>query len=356
VTAPNFSFIACQAGAESALKREIARLEPDWRFAFSRPGFVTFRTALPDPPAPLRSAFARTYGRSLGKAAGDDPRSLARSFWAAVVASLPLEGHGIAHLHVWQRAAALPGDDDYGPESAAAAASAGALLLDQRPAGVEPPRLNEHASAGERVLDCVLVEPREWWFGTHVAGAPETSWPGGVPQLAASPDMISRAYLKLAEALSWSSLAVAAGDRCVEIGSAPGGSCQLLLERGCHVTGVDPAEMDPRVLAHPHFTYLRARAKDLKRSAFEPFRWLTCDANVAPKYTLDTVEPIVTWPASRIEGIVLTLKLTDANLATALPAFAQRVRTWGYRKIRIRQLAFNRQEVCMVATDRRPRG
>jgi 23S rRNA (cytidine2498-2'-O)-methyltransferase len=354
VNAPHFAFVACQAGAEAALKRDIARLDPSWRFAFSRPGFVTFRTGAAQPRT-LRSAFARTHGLSLGKAAANDPRSLARSFWTTAAASLPLERTGIRHLHVWQRAAPLPGDDDYGPESAAAATHAGALLLEARPADGAPPHLNVPAQPGEPVLDCVIVEPHEWWVGTHVATAPETCWPGGVPNLAAPPNMVSRAYLKLAEALLWSGLPILAGDRCVEIGSAPGGSCQLLLERGCRVTGVDPAEMDPRVLADSRFTHLRARPKDLKRSTFEPFRWLTCDANVAPKYTLDTVEPLVTWPAARIEGLVLTLKLTDPKLAATLPAFEERVRSWGYRDIRTRQLAFNRQEVCMVATDRGPR-
>ena len=41
-----FLFVACQAGAEAALKGEMARLWPTFRLAFSRPGFVTFK--LPD--------------------------------------------------------------------------------------------------------------------------------------------------------------------------------------------------------------------------------------------------------------------------------------------------------------------
>lgn len=75
------------------------------------------------------------------------------------------------------------------------------------------------------------------------------------------------------------------------------------------------------------------------------------DANVAPKYTLDTVEAIVTQPEVRIEGLLLTLKLTDLALAAELPLFHKRIRSWGYRRVRARQLAFNRQEVCVVATD-----
>ena len=165
------------------------------------------------------------------------------------------------------------------------------------------------------MLDCVLVERNEWWLGWHRAGSPETRWPGGVPAIAVPPRMISRAYLKIVEALEWSKLPLAAGDRCVEIGSSPGGSCLALLERGLVVTGIDPAEMDPPVLAHPGFTHVRARAKDVKRSVFRDCRWLVMDANVAPGYTLDTLDALLTQGGARPDGLVLTLKLTDGKLA-----------------------------------------
>ena len=68
--------------------------------------------------------------------------------------------------------------------------------------------------------------------------------------------------------------------------------------------------------------------------------------------TLDTVEAIVNAPDVRLEGLVLTLKLTDPRLAAELPAFHKRIRGWGYQHVRARQLAFDRQEVCVVATER----
>jgi 23S rRNA (cytidine2498-2'-O)-methyltransferase len=118
------------------------------------------------------------------------------------------------------------------------------------------------------------------------------------------------------------------------------------------VTGIDPAEMDPAVLAHPNFTHVRARAKEVKRSVFRGCQWLVMDANVAPNYTLDTLEGVLTQGGARPEGLVLTLKLTEPKLAEKLPAFAERLRRFGFRRVRMRQLAFNRQEVCAVASDR----
>jgi hypothetical protein len=76
------------------------------------------------------------------------------------------------------------------------------------------------------------------------------------------------------------------------------------------------------------------------------------DTNEAPKHTLDTVEAIMATPDLRVEGLVLTLKLTDPRLTAQLPAFHKRIRGWGYQHVRARQLAFNRQEVCVVATER----
>jgi 23S rRNA (cytidine2498-2'-O)-methyltransferase len=160
--------------------------------------------------------------------------------------------------------------------------------------------------------------------------------------------MISRAYLKIVEALEWSALPMQPGDRCVEIGSSPGGSCLALLERGLLVTGIDPAEMDPEVLAHPNFTHIRAIAKNVKRGLFRECRWLVMDANVAPNYTLDTLDGVLTQGGAKPEGLVLTLKLTDPALEEKLPAIAERLRRYGYRRVRMRQLAYNRQEICAV--------
>jgi 23S rRNA (cytidine2498-2'-O)-methyltransferase len=346
-----FIFAATQAGAESQLKSGIAREHPALRFAFSRPGFVTFRSPeeLSDDFA-LQSVFARTWGYSLGKVGGTDDAQRVRDAWRLVGEQLP--GRTFRHLHVWQREQPLPGDESWDPTADVLSQSIGTLLLDQGPA--PPGRLtcNGVAAAGELVLDCVLVERHEWWLGWHRAASPETRWPGGMPEITLPPRMISRAYLKIIEALEWSELPIAAGDRCVEIGSSPGGSCLALLERGLVVTGIDPAEMDPLVLAEPRFTHLRARAKDVKRSVFRECRWLVMDANVAPNYTLDTLDGLLTQTGVRPEGLLLTLKLTDPVLAGKLPEIAERIRRHGYKKVRMRQLAFNRREICAVVTER----
>jgi 23S rRNA (cytidine2498-2'-O)-methyltransferase len=346
---PHFLFTVCQRGAEQALKKELARQWPDFRFAYSRPGFLTFK--LPEDieladDFELRSVFARTHGFSLGKVAGDTAEALARSAWELV------HDMAIDHLHVWQRDADLPGERGFEPGLTPLAEEIGAIIAGQmppEPARPSPLPVNRVARSGDRVLDCVLVEPNEWWVGYHRAATMPSRWPGGTPKVEMPPDAVSRAYLKMEEALLWSRLPVAAGDRCVEIGSAPGGSCQALLDCDLLVAGIDPADMDEALTSDPNFTHIKARGAALKRIEFRGVKWLMADSNVAPHRTLDTVEDIVTNREVHIRGLLLTLKLPDWSLAESIPEYLERVRSWGYRYVNARQLAFNRHEFCIAA-------
>ena len=87
----------------------------------------------------------------------------------------------------------------------------------------------------------------------------------------------------------------------------------------------------------------------MRRREFRNTKWLTADMNVAPGYTLDTVEAIVTYPQVNIRGLLLTLKLPDWELANELPLYFARIRSWGYQEVHARQLQYNRQEVCVAA-------
>lgn len=338
----HFLFVACQIGAEGALKGELAVNWPEFRLAFSRPGFLTFKL----PPEhgltadfDIKSVFARTYGFSLGRVEGPMAENLFVQTWELA------KDQEVDLVHVWQRDALAPGEHGFEPGPTELADEIGHLLAAARP---ELP-VNKRARPGERVLDVVLVEPNQWFIGLHQAASMPSRWPGGVCQIEPPEEMISRAYLKMHEALLWSRLPISSGDRAVEIGSSPGGACQALLERGLVVTGIDPAEMDESLLAHPHFTHIRKRASEVKRREFSGVKWLMADSNVAPAHTLDSVEAIVTHPDVHIRGMLLTLKLLSWELTAEIPNYVARVRSWGYEHVRARQLASNRQEICLLA-------
>ncbi len=352
---PGFVYAVCQHGAEKALKREVAARAPLLRPAFLRPGFVTFKLdqpcAQPEKFA-LPSAFARTSGFSLGSVKGDRLHELAKQVWELPDVAAAMNAIQIAGLHVWQRDERSPGDRGFEPGPTALAVEAEHALRELTP--IEG--LREDASGGHQgtprnrwVIDVALIEPGQWFVGCHRTTSRVASWPGGVPPLELPEHAVSRAYLKIAEALDWASLPMSRGDRIIELGSAPGGASQAMLEAGLDVIGVDPAEMAEEVLANPRFTHIRTRSIEASRKVFRHVQWLAADMNVAPQYTLDAVESIVTHPGVHIRGMLLTLKLPDWQLVDELPAYVERVRGWGYKDVRLRQLAFNRQEICLAA-------
>src|SRR3972149_8392314 len=112
-----FIFITCQVGAERAVKEEMARQWGEFRFAYSRPGFLTFKLPEAWPRKrghgtgcslnedfDLRSVFARAYAFSLGKVEGSDAAAMAREAWG-------LFGRRRANrIHVWARDAREAGD------------------------------------------------------------------------------------------------------------------------------------------------------------------------------------------------------------------------------------------------------
>jgi 23S rRNA (cytidine2498-2'-O)-methyltransferase len=125
------------------------------------------------------------------------------------------------------------------------------------------------------------------------------------------------------------------------------------LERGLFVTGIDPADVEPVVLEHSRFRHLKKRGSDVRRNEFEGVRWLVADMNIAPQDTLDEVEAIVSHPSVSIRGLVLTLKCSEWSVAEQLSKFVERVRGWGYRDVRCRQLVTGGQEICLVALRRK---
>jgi 23S rRNA (cytidine2498-2'-O)-methyltransferase len=252
-------------------------------------------------------------------------------------------------IHIWQRELYLPGTRGFEPGSTELVESLVGKIETMAQSRGRKITVNRRARVNEVVFDITLVQPNEWWFGYHVAGTPSARWPGGVPMLAGG-EFISRAYLKLYEALLWSGIHINPDDVCAEIGSAPGGACQLLLEKGAKVIAIDPAEMDESIANHKNLKHLRCRGHEVKKRELKDVRWLIADLNVAPSHALDTIENIATnRHLGRLMGMILTLKLADWKLADEIPDWIQRVKSFGFQLVKTRQLAFNRREICMVA-------
>jgi 23S rRNA (cytidine2498-2'-O)-methyltransferase len=357
VMASQFIFTVCQVGAEAVLKKEIARNHPELRFAFSRPGFVTFKSEKPlAADIELNSLFARAYGLSLGKSDLGAVEKLVTDT-AQVLQDLK-EKSGKLRLHIWERDQHKPGEEpkDFQPGVWKAAVFNKIKLMpefgDLFADGAE-------ARPGEMVLDLVVVEENQIWAGGHVHTENHPRWPGGAPAISLPPEAPSRAYLKLEEALLWSDISVKPEDIAVEIGSAPGGASYALLKRGLNVVGIDPGEMDPRVLAfgEDRFFHMKQTVASTRREDLPDIvHWLLLDMNVAPNITLYQIDRLQARMKSTLLGVLLTIKLNEWKIADEIPDMLEHIRAMGMEEVRATQLATNKQEIFIYGLTRRGLG
>lgn len=388
---PRFMFATCQVGAENLVKEEIFKQFPDAKLAFSRPGLLTVKlgevsASGEDSPLEsdgslpqLHSVFARTWGYSLGTVKGREISQMVSEVWDMV------EKNGLnpVRIHAWPRDLHAVGDYKFEPRLTPEShdvcwkIGAGSATTNVWRLGQETP-----AARGDLVLDCIILNPeetekvrrfrekvlgpqgiesgedsltedksydREWLIGYHYAQSYASRHPGGMLDLEIPEGIVSRAWLKMEEALRWSRFPLPEDAQMCEIGSAPGGATQALLSRGAWVLGVDPAEMDERVLEHPRFHHIRSRIAAIRRREFRKVRWFTCDINVPPNYALDVMESLVTHPEISVRGMLITLKLPDWELGHLVPEYLSRIRSWGYNIVRARQLHYSHQEICVFA-------
>ena len=382
----SFIFTTSQVGAEPIIKEEVVGQFPEARLAFSRPGLLTFKLpdeniqALQKMEVPLKSVFARTWGYSIGSVRGETVEEILPKLWE-------LTGERrFDRIHVFGRDLHKIGDYKFEPRLTDEAYDLCRQLSEAYPFdSLKSKDQREAALEGETVLDVILVNPTpptrvtdfvarretseeaqeskplkarkgrekkagprfEWLIGWHRVHSFQSAFPGGMLDLEVPDYVVSRAWLKMEEALRWSHFPIFNARVC-EIGSAPGGATQALLARGCEVMGVDPAEMHPNVLADPKFRHIRSRIAFVKRKEFRRVRWLTCDINVPPNYTLDVIESVVMHPEVSVRGMILTLKFPDWNMGFEVKDYIARIKSWGFNIVRARQLHYSHQEICVA--------
>lgn len=317
----DFAFATCLPGLEPAVKLEVARVRPALRFAYSRPGLVTFKSTTsvtPDDVPP--TAFARVWGRSIGPARDPDD------------ARIQIERAGAARVH------AFPRDRD-----AAIDAAPWLAQLAAWPAGP--------AQAGELVADVILDADGPAWLGVHRQDEHHVAHPGAFIPVEVPADAPSRAYAKIEEAIEWAALPVTRGEVALEIGAAPGGALMALARRGVETWGVDTGELAPQVLALPGVHHLAMKVGALRWEQLPPrVDWLLVDVNLAPQVALHEVARLMPRLKKTLRGAVITLKLNDFAFVSALPALLDRIRSFGFEHVRARHLPSNRRELCVVAT------
>lgn len=325
-----FVFVITNVPTAPLAKREVLAAHAEARFAFSRPGLLTFKHPAAVPAFGEGLVFARVAGQSLGNAASVDE----------VMALVPESARAAAAWHVFPR----------DPEDAASISRAAQV----REALAAKGFARWTPCAGDTVIDVVVAEGEPLFVGHHVHGAGRWNVAGGLPDVVVPERSPSRAFAKLEEALAWSGLSPKRGSTVVELGASPGGATLAMLMRGLSVVAFDPGELDARVrdFIGPGGSSVtfheRAAGSVHKQDLPAEARLLVSDMNLAPPVALRYVARIRAM-LPKLEAAVLTIKLNDEKMIEQTSRWIELVRAMRFADVRATQLPSHRQEMVIVA-------
>ena len=197
---------------------------------------------------------------------------------------------------------------------------------------------------GKEGLFCGMQSPRDC----------NGFYPGGTKFIGqSSPDTISRAGAKIAEALHYLPLhrpLPRKGSHWLELGASPGGMTSELLGRGYQVTAIDRAPLDPRLDRQPGLNFARLDVAAFRPNASMTYDAILSDMNGDPRESIHQV--------GRLAGnlkpgglAIFTLKTTGAPTFPAmnelLRSTVSTAKEAGLRLFAKTHLTYNRQELTL---------
>lgn len=174
-----------------------------------------------------------------------------------------------------------------------------------------------------------------------VLASPSCSSPfadGEVPFVEDTEGPPSRAYLKLWETFTLTRQWPKAGERVLDLGSAPGGWTFVLAELGADVLSVDKAPLDERVAKRPNVTHRRMSAFALDPAEVSA-DWVFSDVICYPERLLKLVHR---WMDAGVQRFVCTLKFQGETDHATAERFAR------IEGARLMHLSHNRHELTFV--------
>lgn len=298
-----FVFVLTNPEAEVLLKKEISYYGPEFMLSYSRPGFYTFKA---QDEIPFRPKLARIHGICHGKKTLEELGKFNRA-WA------------------WKR----------NPD-------------DELPASLKALSDKTIFKIGETVTLIMMVDPCEFWVGEYKLLKTHFQTPGEVSSIEEQEDVPSRAYYKIAEAFESFDLPFEIQEKVLELGSAPGGASQFLLEQDMQVYGVDTAEMDPKIKKNFNFKSIKKPFENLRPEDLpHDIDWIICDINLPPSVILKEIDRLLTFLEPR--GLVLTLKINQDRLVPQMRPMMEQFRSKGFTKLDLKYLPSHRQEIALIA-------
>ncbi len=169
-------------------------------------------------------------------------------------------------------------------------------------------------------------------------------WAGGIVRFAREKTQVSRAEFKLLEALEVFPVGIKKGWNALDLGSSPGGWARILVQKGCRVTAVDQAPLDPSVSHLPGVRFVKKNAF-YYRGDPDTYDLLTNDVNRDP---IHSARAAVNVSSSLKNGasLIMTLKLPGNNPRKMIEKTLETLYK-AYEIECVRQLFHNRDEVTI---------
>lgn len=331
-----FFYTTCAYGAETALKNEILRLNPEIKPGFFKKGFVTFqfpRKLKGDFQLPV--IFARAFGLShkLIKIADQNYKELDHE-----IKLLRDQLGKEAVIHVFKR-------ERYKTAEKVDLALLG--LVSELRKKHQPQKLKE----GTPVIDLVALEENEIFVGWHFHHDGHTNFIGGDPELVLPENAPSRAYLKIAEAFLRVKPMIKANQTVMDVGCAPGGASYFFLENKLNVIGVDSADMDDFISKNYKNKFYHLQ-KPISHVTIEdlvlPIDWLAVDMNVKPAILMMELKKLIP-KLPQLFGAFITMKMPDVQSYEEIPKLLKQIKKLGFNSVQAVQLVSNKQEIFVYA-------
>lgn len=299
-----FIYTIVNVGSEKLLKEEISIKYPHLKFAYSRPGYITFKdtTESFNIDTQLNLIFARSYGLSLGKFSKEEVEEEIKKYKDVTI-------HRFSFVN----------DEIEGKK----------------------------ALINKDVLDVMEIKEGEYWLGLRKARFFTWFYPFAKLNIELPEEAPSRAYLKLVEAFAWTNYKPADDEVALELGSAPGGASYAMVERRIKVYGVDNALMDEKLMKNPLLVHIKEPMQKVRDEHIpRPCHLLVSDVNVMPSLILAQLRRFMSLRPG-IKNVFYTLKIGDKISVTEILKHVETFKKFGFREVGVTQLPSNKSEILL---------
>lgn len=323
-----FLFFCVNVGSEKLLKEEIKTFYPELSLSYSRKGFITYKNKgvhyKISTISQLQVAFATRVGICLGKSA---PSSLHEGL------DIALKQYSVSKDDCLLHSFSINTDAEFDASK----------YFDRV--------VNEYSSMGKNVIDLICLGENEVWIGLHTVGKGTTRYPNSLVEVDSPLHVPSVGYKKLSEIFKLFAIKTNNYQSWLDFGCAPGGSSIFLLEQGCKVWGIDPADVDEALLENRLFNHIKTPMQDLSHETLpdEQIHWIHADLNLNPKQGIKEVLRLAKKYNSTLSGIIFTVQVVNPRTIQEIENFEDQFYDWGFSNIQSVQVPSHKKEYGLIA-------